>query len=382
MTERKLRVAHILGNLGYGGLQCRILNLIRELPDFSHTVVYQSRNKGELHADYAKVSDLRQCPHRRDRRVGFVLDLRTIFRETAPDVVLAHLFGNHTLVSWAAFLADVPTTFGVSTNDPTFYSRSRWKPAVLAHAARPFCNGEIAVSESVALILTSELHLPADRIKVIPNGCPVEEFSARAAAGRKAAEPANDGTARLFMAASFGRTRDHVTLVRAVQLLRNNGRRVELSVAGGNFSSASRQRAESLTNELGIGDVVRFLGPRSDVPELMGASDIVINATHSEGFGMAVVEAMAAGVPVISTDLPACREVLDGGRCGTLVPHGDAPALATAVQRILDDEALRVRLVDAAAERVRLHYHVKRMAADYAELMRSLPRNARGLPRS
>jgi glycosyltransferase involved in cell wall biosynthesis len=74
--------------------------------------------------------------------------------------------------------------------------------------------------------------------------------------------------------------------------------------------------------------------------------------------------------------------VLDGGRCGTLVPHGDAPALATAVQRILDDEALRVRLVDAAAERVRLHYHVKRMAADYAELMRSLPRNARGLPRS
>lgn len=381
MTERKLRVAHILGNLAYGGIQCRVLNLIRELPEFSHSVVYQSRSKGELYDEYAKVSDLRQSPHHRDRRLGFVLDLKTIFRDTAPDVVLAHLFGNHTLVSWAAFLADVPATFAVSTNDPIFYSRSRWKPAVLAHAARPFCRGEIAVSESVARILISRLHLPTDRIRVIPNGCAVEEIAARAAAGRKAAVRANGGTARLFMAAAFGRTRDHPTLLRAMKLLRNNGRQVELSLAGGKFSVA-RQKADALTDELGIRDVVRFLGPRNDIPELMGASDIVINAAHSEGFGMAVVEAMAAGVPVISTDVPACREVLDGERCGLLFPRGDSAALAAAIGQILDDDALRRRLVRAASERVRSHYHVKRMAADYAELLRSSPRSTRGLPSS
>jgi len=83
---------------------------------------------------------------------------------------------------------------------------------------------------------------------------------------------------------------------------------------------------------------------------------------------MVVVEAMAAGVPVIATDIPACREVLDGGRCGLLVPPGDSTALAEAILQILDDEALRTRLVQAASERVRTHYHVKRMAAGYAEL--------------
>ena len=381
MTERKLRVAHLLGNVAYGGIQCRVLNLIRGLPEFSHSVVYQSKSKGQLYDDYAKVSDVRQIPHHRDRRLGFVLDLKTILRDTAPDVVLAHLSGKHALVSWAAFLADVPTTFGVITNDPTFYSRSRWKPTVLAHAARPFCRAEIAVSESVAWILTSRLHLPVERIRVILNGCPAEDIAARAAAGRKAVVRANDGTARLFMASGFGRSRDHPTLLRAVQLLRNKGRQVELSLAGGN-SSGARRSAESLTDELGIRNVVRFLGPRDDVPELMGASDIVINATHSEGFGMAVAEAMAAGVPVIATDVPACREVLDGGRCGILFPRGDSAALAAAIGQILDDDELRLRLVGAASERVRSHYHVKRMAADYAELLRSSPRSARELPSS
>jgi glycosyltransferase involved in cell wall biosynthesis len=94
----------------------------------------------------------------------------------------------------------------------------------------------------------------------------------------------------------------------------------------------------------------------------------VIHAIRTEGFGMVVVEAMAAGVPVIASDVPACREVLDGGRCGLLVPVGDAPALADAIRPVLDDRALRMRLVQAASERVRSHYHVKRMAAGYAEL--------------
>ena len=76
----------------------------------------------------------------------------------------------------------------------------------------------------------------------------------------------------------------------------------------------------------------------------------------------------------MATDIPSCREVLDNGRCGLLVPLGDAEAMAHAIGRVLDDEALRRRLVDAASERVRSHYHVKRMAADYAALLRgSLP---------
>ncbi|MDP9178461.1 MAG: glycosyltransferase [Gemmatimonadota bacterium] len=372
MAEKQLRVAHILGTLSHGGLQGVVLNLIRELAEISHIVVFQSEEKGALHSEYASVSDIRQCPHDRGPPLSFLHRLRKIFRETAPDVVLAHLFGNHTLVSWAAFLAGVPATYGVSTNDPVHYSGSRWKPMMLAHAARPFCRGEIAVSESVGRVLTSQLHLPARRVTVIPNGCPVEEIATRAAAGaaaRKAALPA-DRTARALMAAGISRrTKDHPTALRAVALLRQQKREVELWLAGGASSESARNSAESLTGQLGIRDLVRFLGVREDVPELMGASDIVVHATHSEGLSIAVLEAMAAGVPVVATDIPSCREALDGGGCGLLVPPRDAAALAEAISRILDDEPLRLRLVQAASERVRSHYHIKRMAADFAALL-------------
>ena len=237
----------------------------------------------------------------------------------------------------------------------------------LAHAARPFCRGEIAVSEAVGRILTSRLHLHSSRVRVIPNGCSVEEIATRAALGRRVAHHSAGDTPRVFMAASMGRTKDPATVLRAVHLLRQQGREIECTLAGGAFRESAQANAELLTDQLGIRDLVRLLGARDDVPELMGG-DIVIHASNSEGFGMVVVEAMAAGVPVIATDIPACREVLDGGRCGLLVPPGDSTAMAEAIRKILDDEALRARLVQAASERVRSHYHVKRMADSYAEL--------------
>jgi glycosyltransferase involved in cell wall biosynthesis len=368
MPEKQLRVVHILGSLSYGGLQVQVLNLIRELPSFSHVVVFQTEEKGPLYSRLASVAEVQQCVYHRGRTFDFFRRLTRLLRETKPDVVLAHLFGNHTLVSWAAFLARVPTTYGVSTNDPIFFADSLWKPTVLAHAARPFCRGEIAVSHSVGRILTSRLRLPAKRVTVIPNGFPVEDIAARAAAGREAANR-TVGVARVFMAARVSRSKDHATVLKAIQLLRSEGRDVELWLAGGAQGERRQGSVESLTDQLGIGESVRFLGMREDVPELMGACDVVVHSTHSEGFGNVVAEAMAAGVPVIATDIPACREVLDGGRCGLLVPPADAPALAAAIQRILDDKGLRLQLVEDASERVHSHYQVKCMAAGYAHLL-------------
>ena len=369
MPEKKMRVAHIVGNLSYGGLQCVVLNLIRELPSFSHIVIFQSEEKGVLYPQYASVSEMQHCTYHRGRTLDFFLRLTKLLRELAPDVILAHLFGNHALVSWAAFLSGVPATYGVSQNEPIYFAKSLWKPMALAQAARPVCRGEIAVSEAVGRILTSRLHLPSRRVRVIANGCPVEEIAMRAAAGRKAAYRTGGGTPRALMAAAIGRPKDHPTALRAVQLLRGQGRQVELWLAGGAYRESTRIGVESLADEFGIRDLVRFLGVREDVPELMGASDIVVHATESEGFSVAVLEAMAAGVPIVATDIPPCREALDGGRCGLLVPPADAPALADAIRQLLDDEDLRLRLVEAASERVRSLYDIKRMAAGYADLL-------------
>lgn len=370
MLEKKVRVAHVLGKLTYGGGQLQVLALIEDLPEFNHIVLVEGGARADVEEQFAQAAEVVHCPYRPGHPVEFFLRLVRTLRRERPDVILAHLFGNHTLVSWAAFLARVPATYGVSTNDPVHYARSRWQPMILAQAARPFCRGVIAVSHEVGRILRTRLHLPMSQVTVIPNGCRIEDIAARAAAARAARQRDTDAPARILMAASIGRTKDHPTALRALEILKRQGRNVEMWFAGLPFRETGQRNIEALANELGVADHVRWLGARSDVPELMGASEILLHVTHSEGFGVATIEAMAAGIPVVATNVGALREVLDDGRCGVLVPDGNAVATAEALARLLDDKALREKLVAAASERVRGHYDMKRMSADYAALIR------------
>jgi len=113
------------------------------------------------------------------------------------------------------------------------------------------------------------------------------------------------------------------------------------------------RRAEltSLSLSLGLGGVVEFLGTRRDVPQLLGWSDLfVFSTTGAEGLGTVLIEALAAELPVVATDVPACREVLDGGLWGKLVDPANPGELAAAIifelqsRRSVDSSSLRKHL--------------------------------------
>ena len=301
--------------------------------------------------------------------------LAAALREFSPDVVIAHLFGNHALVSLAGRMAGVPAIYGVSANDPVHYAGSRWQPLLLAQLARPFCRGEIAVSGTVGAVLRDALLLPSRRVHVVPNGCAVEVIAARAGAGRDGRGSREEGH-RLLMVAWVARAKDHETAIRAVAVLRQRGHNVRLDVAGGAYRQARLNALQDLAHTLGVSDAVKFLGVRDDIPELIGASDILVHATHSEGLPITILEALASRTPVVASDIPACREVLDDGRCGILVPPRDPVGLANAVESLLKDDARRRELVDAAFERVYVQYHVHRMASGYAALIESATNGA------
>jgi glycosyltransferase involved in cell wall biosynthesis len=375
-SSTPIRVAHVLGNLQPGGLNRLVLSLIRELPSYSHTVIFNSGDRGAFYEEFAASSRMIQCSYTRrsvTSALGYLPRLTRVLRKESIDVVVAHLFGNHALVSLAGRLAGVRATYGVSANDPVHYARSRWQPLLLSQVARPFCRGEIAVSEAIGTVLRNDLRLPASRVHVIANGCDVEEFAARAASTR-AAVRTRGGDPRLLMVAWLQRAKDHETVIRALAVLRSRGIRVQFDIAGAASRQAKQEQLLALATSLGVSDSVTFLGHREDIPELMGASDIVVHATHSEGFGVVLIEAFASGTPLIASDIPACREVLDGGRCGLLVPPRDPHALADAIQRLLTDDTLRHSLVAAASERVRAKYDVHHMAAGYAALIESAVR--------
>ena len=113
---------------------------------------------------------------------------------------------------------------------------------------------------------------------------------------------------------------------------------------------------QQLIDELDLTEVVHLLGRRDDVPELLGSADLfAFSTTAAEGFGIALVEAMAAGLPVIASDVPACREVLAEGAAGLLVPAGDVQAWTSALQELMAQPKTRQQLARAAAERAKTY---------------------------
>ena len=173
---------------------------------------------------------------------------------------------------------------------------------------------------------------------------PVAAFAerARVARGQRRAS-----RFRIGMVARLEAHKDQPTLIRAAGLLGRRGLDCEVWLIG---EGSRRRELETLIAAEDLRDRVRLLGMRRDVPELVGQLDLFVFATTpDEGLGIALIEAMAAGVPVVASDVGACREVLDDGALGLLVPPRDPVALADAILRVRDEPAAAA----ARAERAR-----------------------------
>jgi glycosyltransferase involved in cell wall biosynthesis len=127
-----------------------------------------------------------------------------------------------------------------------------------------------------------------------------------------------------------------------------------------------RPQLEALITELDLADRVMILGSRRDIPELLNKLDLFVFAARpDEGFGIALAEAMASGVPIVATDVGACREVLEGGRLGRLVPPQDPQALAQGIREVLADPETAAHRARLARQRALRDFSVESMANAY-----------------
>jgi glycosyltransferase involved in cell wall biosynthesis len=143
-------------------------------------------------------------------------------------------------------------------------------------------------------------------------------------------------------------------------------------------------RLENLAEELGLGpDRVRFLGFRSDVPDLLAASDFFALPSLTEGLPLSVLEAMGHRLPVIATPVGGVPELVTEGRHGLLVPVDAPESLACAVSQLSQDADLRRRFGEAAYQKVKTDFSFETMLKSYETLYASLliPRGSRGAER-
>jgi glycosyltransferase involved in cell wall biosynthesis len=141
---------------------------------------------------------------------------------------------------------------------------------------------------------------------------------------------------------------------------------VNLLVVG---DGSQRPRLEALSQELGLDpERVRFLGFRSDIPNLLTAADFFVLASRDEGLPLALLEAMSHGLPAVSTSVGGVPEVVANGEDGLLVPSGDVAAMAQAIGLLARDQAVRVRLGGAGQRRVEESFSFGRTATQYEQL--------------
>jgi glycosyltransferase involved in cell wall biosynthesis len=131
---------------------------------------------------------------------------------------------------------------------------------------------------------------------------------------------------------------------------------------------AYRPHIEAAIRSAGQTDTIRLLGARSDVPAVLKSADIFVFPSRTEGMPNALLEAMTAGLPCISADVPGCRDVIQDGVDGILVPARHPSALACAIERLLEDAGLRHRLGDAAATKMVMEFNLANTHDAYLSL--------------
>jgi glycosyltransferase involved in cell wall biosynthesis len=190
---------------------------------------------------------------------------------------------------------------------------------------------------------------------------------------RATAEESRSGPCRLLTVGRLQAPKDPLTLVRALAELARPG---EAVIAG---DGPDRPAVESEVRRLGLESVVRLAGERNDVEELLAAADLFVLSSRSEGLPLSILEAMAAGLPVVASSVGGVPELVVEGETGLLVPPGDPHALAAAIERLLDDSALRRRLGAAGRTRVSEHFDLASARRAHLDLYRTVLADA-GLP--
>ena len=229
----------------------------------------------------------------------------------------------------------------------------------------PALDGAIALSGGVASELRRIVPALRDRVEVVPNiGLPLPAQMAEAMTlDRPEAGPG----CTLLACGRLTKQKDYPTLFQAFARLSGNDLRLNILGDG-----ELRQSLTQMAQDLGIADRVTFLGFQRDPFSHMRRADIFVLSSRWEGFGNVLVEAMAMGTPVVSTDCPhGPAEIIEDNLTGLLVPTESPEALAVALQRLIDDPDLRLQLGQAGQTRAQ-DFSATRIGAAYAQHFRAI----------
>ncbi len=367
-----MRILHITSHLNTGGVSSYVLSMSRVLARRGHSVTIASGG-GSLEPQ-AHVAGIIHWPVPMHTSAEFSPQVFRAARQALARLRVAPVDVLHAHTRVGQVVAD---RLSRRTGIPYV---TTWHGLFRPNLGRRLwpCTGArtIAISEPVRRHLLEDFRVPAERVRLIWNGVDVDHFAQRPTAEalvRFRAQhrmpergPVVGGVGRL----ASGRVKGFDLLLEAGGLLVQRRSDLTVLIAG---DGPRRLFLEEKARMFGMEQRVRFAGTVSDVRLPLGVLDVfVFSSRWPEGFGLSLIEAMAAGKPVVATRVGAVPEIIEDGRDGLLVEPEDPRALADAVMRLLDDPAAAARLGQAAQQRVRERFSLERMADEVEAVYREV----------
>lgn len=351
----------VIHSLRGGGAERVLVNLLRGLDksDFSINLILYERVFDYPLPDNAEVAylDIEASRNLFKLIKGFVLKiirLAFLFRKGKPDVIFSLLSSTNVTVILANLLSGSKSTVIVSEHThPTVNLRNELYGPITKRFMKlcyPGAERIVAVSQAIRQDLINNFHIPEDKVTVIYN--PVDTREIELMSQEPVEHPwFRDHIPVIVSVGRLTKQKGYPILLRAFSHVRKY-LPCRLVIIG---EGEDRSKLSDLARDLGIGDDVAFLGFQKNPFKYVSRASLFVLSSLYEGFPNVILEAMALGLPVVSTDCPSGPpEIIEDGKSGLLVPVKDSDALANAITKVLRDQPLRESLGREARQRVKL----------------------------
>jgi glycosyltransferase involved in cell wall biosynthesis len=356
---KKIKIIHIITSLNFGGAERLLLDLARHLDKERFEVkVATVVGGGLLQSEFEKAGVPVKIFEKKSKiGLGVIWRIAKYLRAERPDIVHTHLFGGDTWGRLAAILARVPVI--ISTEHNTNFDEGGVKRMVkklLSWKTKRI----VAVSEAVRNYSVTIDHLRPQKLLVIPNGIETEKFAA--VVSKKFGNPPIIG-----VVGRLEEQKGHKYLFEALNLIKTIP--WILWVVG---DGSLKNELEQLAKDLSLRERIIFLGARRNVAEILSQIDIFVLPSLWEGLGLAVLEAAAAGKPIVASHVGGIPGIIEDGVTGLLVPPKNVKNLADGLEHVLLGEGEAQKMGERAREVVREKFDIHRMVAAYEKLYEEL----------
>jgi glycosyltransferase involved in cell wall biosynthesis len=374
-----MRILFLSTSMGMGGADSQLLAAARVMLSRGHDVIIVSLTSlGPMGLQARNVGIRTESL---DMRRGFpdprgLMRLARLVRAWRPDVVHSHMVHANLMARALRLIAPTPALVSTIHN---IYEGGR-----LRMAAYRLTNGLVdhmtIVSQAAADRFVANGIVPRELLTVVANGVDTDQIRMVPAGARESLRRSL-GLEREFVWLAIGRfeiAKDYPNMLRAFGRVRAQRPQTVLLLVG---RGSLQAETETLARELDLGGAVRFLGVRSDVPLVLSAADAYVMSSAWEGMPMVLLEAAAAGLPIVATEVGGNHEVVVDEESGFLVPPRDSEALGSAMVRLSGLPEERRRLMgERGHQHIRTHYGLSQVAERWEEIYRQVLKRKGLLP--